>query len=280
MQFVKPVNYAWHAAVRDITGLGERSAYGLPDESGVLLVNVPAASPAAIAGLQKDDVIIACNGEVVRTVKDLLASRDQAAGNKITLSIIRKQKALAAALDNYAYAVTEYQKTPDFKQIPLAPAAAALPAKALTVPPGSSNDALAMLTDGQLTRDAGHAFGDGLTKGAYKMDLGAVQAIGQINTFSGGNNHIRARQNFVLYGSAAATDPGWNVQDASQFTPIIDLVARETDEFDCAATSIRQSAGKPLGSYRWLVWAVTPVTYDGGSNTSFAEVQVLPASAP
>ena len=280
VQFVKPVRYAWQAAVRDITGLGERSAYGLPAESGVLLVNVPAASPAATAGLQKDDVILACNGQAVRTVKDLLAMRDQAADNKITLSVIRKQKALPIVLENDAYGVTEYQKTPDFKRVPLAPAAAVLPVKALTVPPGSSNDPLAMLTDGQLTCDAGHAFGDGFTQGAYKMDLGSVQAIGQVHTFSGGNNHIRARQNFVLYGSAAATDPGWNVQDASQFTPIIDLVARETDEFDCAATRIRRSAGKPLGRYRWLVWAVTPVTYDGGSNTSFAELQVLPASAP
>ena len=280
VQFVKPVNYAWQAAVRDIVGLGERSAYGLPDESGVLLVNVPAASQAATAGLQKDDVILACNGQPIRTVKDLLAMRDQAAGNKITLSVIRKQKPLTVALESYAYGVTEYQKTPDFKRVPLAPAAAVLPAKALTIPPGSSNDPLGMLTDGQLTRDAGHAFGDGFTTGTYKIDLGSVQTIGQINTFSGGNNQVRARQNFVLYGSAAATDPGWNVQDASQFTPIIDLAARETDEFDCAATSIRQSSGKPLGRYRWLVWAVTPVTYDGGSNTSIAELQVLPASAP
>ena len=37
--------------MRDISGLGERSAYGLPDETGVLLLDVPAASPAAKAGL-------------------------------------------------------------------------------------------------------------------------------------------------------------------------------------------------------------------------------------
>ena len=50
--------YAWQAAIRDISGLGDRSAYGLPDESGVLLLDVPVASPAAKAGLQKDDVIL------------------------------------------------------------------------------------------------------------------------------------------------------------------------------------------------------------------------------
>ena len=82
--------------------------------------------------------------------------------------------------------------------------------------------------------------------------------------------------NFVLYGSTAESDPGWNVRDAHLFTPIIDLVARDTGKCECAATSIRQSGGKSLGSYRWLVWAVTPITYDGGSNTAIQELQVIP----
>lgn len=86
------MNYAWQARIRDISGLADRSAYGLPDESGVLLVDVPAASPAAAAGLQKDDVILACNGQPVRTASDLQKLRDKAAGQKLTLLISRKQK--------------------------------------------------------------------------------------------------------------------------------------------------------------------------------------------
>jgi hypothetical protein len=82
----------WQAQVRSISGLGDRSAYGLPDESGVLVLSVPAGSPAAKAGLQKDDVILAGNGQPVRTVKDLQDLRDQAAGKKLTLSVIRKQQ--------------------------------------------------------------------------------------------------------------------------------------------------------------------------------------------
>jgi len=88
----KRVNYAWQARIRDISGLGDRSAYGLSDESGVLLLDVPVASPAAMTGLQKDDVIIACNNQPVRTVSDLQKLRDKAAGQKLTLLISRKQK--------------------------------------------------------------------------------------------------------------------------------------------------------------------------------------------
>jgi len=47
---------------------------------------------------------------------------------------------------------------------------------------------------------------------------------------------------------------------------------------DEAATSIRQSNAKPLGSYRWLVWVVTPITSDATTNTTFAELQVIPAA--
>jgi hypothetical protein len=90
-QPAQPV-YIWQAQVRSIAGLGDRSAYGLPDESGVLLLNVPAGSPAAKAGLQKDDVILACDGQPVRTVKDLQGLRDKAAGKKMSLFVIRKQQ--------------------------------------------------------------------------------------------------------------------------------------------------------------------------------------------
>jgi len=45
------------------------------------------------------------------------------------------------------------------------------------------------------------------------------------------------------------------------------------------ATSIRRSTGKPLGSYRWLVWAVSPTNGEiGGQNTAFGELQVIPAA--
>ena len=41
---------------------------------------------------------------------------------------------------------------------------------------------------------------------------------------------------------------------------------------------IRFSDSKSLGSYRWLVWAIAPITDDNGENTAFQKLQVLPAS--
>ena len=90
----KPKGSVWQAAIRDISGPSDRSAYGLPDESGVLLLSVPGDGPAAKAGLQKDDVIVACDKQPVRTMSDLQKFRDKAAGGKLTLSIIRNQKSL------------------------------------------------------------------------------------------------------------------------------------------------------------------------------------------
>ncbi len=99
-QRTKRASLAWQARVRDISGLGDRSVYGLPDETGVLLLDVPAASPAAKAGLEKDDVIRACDGKPVRTVAELQKLRDKVAGKKLTLSIIRGQKQMTVEVGN------------------------------------------------------------------------------------------------------------------------------------------------------------------------------------
>ena len=67
----------------------------------MLLLNVPAGSPAAKAGFQKDDVICACNGQPVRTVKDLQKLRDQAAGKKLSVSVNRKQQQETIEVTDY-----------------------------------------------------------------------------------------------------------------------------------------------------------------------------------
>ena len=269
----------FQARVRDISGLGDRSAYGLPEECGVLMLNVPTESPAGKAGLQKDDVILACNGKPVRTLSNLLEVQDEAAGKKLTLSVIRMQQTLSVDLLDYAFAVTEHQATPDFKAIPLAPSTAVLQATVVAGAPGTMNEPVAVLTDGKLAKNYGPVFGNGVTEGAYKLDLGAAKSIAQVNTFSYNQNRNRGRQRFVLYASNATRDPGWSVEDSRLFTPLADLDTRKTPTTDFVATSIRQSDGKPLGCYRWLVWAIAPVTSNaGGENTAFQEFQVLHAA--
>ncbi|MDR3711252.1 MAG: PDZ domain-containing protein [Puia sp.] len=87
------------ATIKNIEGLGERSAAGLFDENGVLLVKVPDGSRAALARLKKGDVIRSVNGKPVNTVKELLAVL-QAVNwqGKAGLTIIRNQQEQALEL--------------------------------------------------------------------------------------------------------------------------------------------------------------------------------------
>lgn len=226
-------------------------------------------------------MVLACNGKPVKTVRDLAAIQDEAAGGKLAVEVRRKQGPVHIAVAAYAFALSQYQSTPDFKALPLAPPSAALAAKITAGKPGTMNEPVSVLTDGKLARNYGPVFGNGVVDGAYKLDLGVVASIAQVNTFSYNQNRNRGRQRFVLYGSRATADPGWNVEDRTVFTPIIDLDTGKTPETDFVATSVRQSGGKPLGAYRWLVWAIRPVTDTaGGENTAFQEFQVIAAPAP
>jgi len=80
------------ARVRDISGPGDRSAYGLPDESGVLVIDAPPDSVAHRFGLMTDDVIIAVDSQAVQTVTELAAIVDRAQGKTLHLTVIRQQK--------------------------------------------------------------------------------------------------------------------------------------------------------------------------------------------
>jgi len=277
---LKPVaRLLWQAQARDISDAEDRSAYGLPAESGVLLLDVPADGAAARAGLKKDDVILGCDGNEVRTIADVRAMADKAAGRKLALTVSRNQRPMTVELSDYAYVVTECQATPEFRTVALAPASAVIPAKVSAGGAPTHNDPIDALVDGKVVKGMGPIFANGVIDGAYKLDLGAVYSIAQVNTFSSGGKN-RARQHFVIYGSNAASDPGWNVADTTAFTPIIAVDTRPVVPAEFEATSIRRSDGKPLGGYRWLVWAVAPVTGEvGGENTAFQELQVIPAVA-
>jgi membrane-associated protease RseP (regulator of RpoE activity) len=260
---------------RGISGPGDRSAYGLPDETGVLILDVPAGGPAAKAGFLKEDVIRTCNDLPVKTVEDLQKIRDTAAGNKLTLSIIRKQGRINVELSDYAYVVTETAGIPKFVTVPLAQESAVLPAKVSSGGASTNNDPLDILTDGKVANSYGPVFSNGLEGGMYKLDLAAVKSIEQVNTFSALD--VRSQQNFVLYGCGAESDPGWKVNDSKVFTPVISVDTRLGVSAAFGATSIRCGGGRPLGAYRWLVWVVYPVTQGNAENTAFQELQVIPA---
>ena len=61
---------------------------GLPEEEGALVEDVVDDSPAADAGLQKDDVIVGYNGETVESVAELSRLvRETPAGRTVTLDV-------------------------------------------------------------------------------------------------------------------------------------------------------------------------------------------------
>jgi len=142
----------------------------------------------------------------------------------------------------------------------------------ITASRNTLNDPLKSLTDGKVVADFGPVFGNGIRNGAYKMDLGAVQSVSAITSWSHNMKGFRGSQKLVLYGSSAATDPGW---DLARFRPLgtIDTTGEKKAPF--TAASLRATAGQSLGQFRWIVWAVSPITKTGGGeNTAFQELSV------
>ena len=83
------------ATVKNIVGLGEVSASGLPDETGVLIVEVPASSRAAAAGLRKGDVMLKLAGKPTATLQALQRlSQETPALGTVTVTVWRGQKEL------------------------------------------------------------------------------------------------------------------------------------------------------------------------------------------
>jgi hypothetical protein len=82
-------------SVRNITGEGEMSAFGLPGVTGVLVLEVPADSTLAKAGLRKSDVILSINGD--ETADTVILSRRPAAGS-LQIKISRDQKIILLTL--------------------------------------------------------------------------------------------------------------------------------------------------------------------------------------
>ena len=88
------------AVVKSVETLGEQSAAGLGEASGVLILNVDAGSPAALAGLETGDVVIGVENDMgtspvskIEKLPDLLAAfQARKWHGSITLRIQRNQK--------------------------------------------------------------------------------------------------------------------------------------------------------------------------------------------
>jgi hypothetical protein len=87
------------ASVRNIADEGEMSAFGLPGVTGVLVLEIPADSPLAKAGLQKNDVILSINGDKTAAVATLLRQVPAlTAGQAVKVGVSHNQKQMVLTL--------------------------------------------------------------------------------------------------------------------------------------------------------------------------------------
>ena len=136
----------------------------------------------------------------------------------------------------------------------------------------TNNDPISTLTDGKLAKRFGPVFGNNISDGAYKMDLGAVNPIAAITSWSNNQAGKRGGQRLKLYGSKSTKDPGWNLTEKSKFIPLGEIETGPAKATFTAA-SLRAEKGKTLGSFRWIIWSVLPTTRIN-ENTAFQELAV------
>lgn len=91
------------ARIKSVEGLDDRSAYGLPDEHGVIVLQAPTRGVLFQAGVKTGDVIRSLNGRAVDDAAGLQKLYPSAKGNRgeggaATLSIIRNQQSLEIRL--------------------------------------------------------------------------------------------------------------------------------------------------------------------------------------
>jgi hypothetical protein len=85
-----PTVRVWHGlSVRNVVGLGEQSAHGLSEETGVVVLDVPADSDMARAGIRTGDVLVAAGSTCIGDVQSLLSLPSDGASS---LTVWREQR--------------------------------------------------------------------------------------------------------------------------------------------------------------------------------------------
>ena len=278
-----PLQMVWlGATLRDLKG-DEFSAFGVSKEvGGVVVAEVPKASFADKAGLKAGDLVQGVNGKSVKNVDALFRSFQFTlalgeSGSKAQrgpsphatqLIVIRNQKPIQLTATPESAIVLETATSPSgFKELPVPQSTT----EEIVANQRTNNDPLATLTDGKLARGFGPVFSNTIFNGAYKMDLGEVQPVMAITSWSVNQSNTRGGQKLTVYGSSSAEDPGW---DLSKFTPL-GTISSGKIKSPYLAASLRAINSKTLGNYRWIVWQVSPVSdLGGGENTAFQELAV------
>ncbi|MCH5600651.1 PDZ domain-containing protein [Niabella ginsengisoli] len=95
---IKPVDFLG-GLIKSVDGLGDRSAYGLPDENGVIVIN-EGKGLLEQSKLHAKDVILMADGKKIESVKELLDIYHTLKNfnSIINLSIIRGQQQMEIKL--------------------------------------------------------------------------------------------------------------------------------------------------------------------------------------
>jgi membrane-associated protease RseP (regulator of RpoE activity) len=259
------------ATVKPLEG-EEYSAFGVgKNDGGIQLLEVPEKSAAAAAGLAKGDVLLSLNGTKIAKLDDLFAFQCSNDAAPVKAAIVRSQQARQLDLGAAPFLIVETANSPDALSS-VSPQSQASLGGVVTANQKTNNDPISVLTDGELALSYGPVFGNGIANGAYKLDLGSAQPIAAVNTWSCATGP-RDQQRFTVYASASESDPGWNIDDAALFVPLGTVDTRSTPQAQYRATSLRAKQGSTLGTYRWFVWCISPIS-DQKENTAIQELGV------
>ncbi len=255
------------AEIGELSGV-EFSAYGVSrDDGGVALNEVPAQSAAAQAGLRSGDLIQAVNGRRVTNIAEFYRVLAVDASEQLQLKVVRDQNAMELQVMRKVIVEIESVSSPNAFQKIRMPEATRY---TITAKPQTNNQPLSVLTDGQLTDNFGPVFANSIQHGIYKMDLGAVKPVTAVQTWSY-KHGARGAQKFTVYGSDSSDDPGWKLSRYHALGTVDTGVIKG----QYTATSLQAPDGARLGEYRWILWAVLPVSKaGGGENTAFQEFAV------
>ncbi|MCC9656575.1 right-handed parallel beta-helix repeat-containing protein [Rhodopirellula halodulae] len=252
----------------DLKG-AEFSAFGVSaDEGGIALSGFTPQSAAAKVGLKEGDLIQAVNGSKTKRVDDLLAETLKAGDQPLQVTLIRDQRAMQIEIRDVPFLTFRRQSTNEFS------VDAGLKRTPKVLANQSVRDEpLSVLVDGRLDSNYGPVFGNGVTSGIYKLDLGQPQVIRSVAVWSHHLQQRRGPQRWTLYASASEKDPGWNVNDTKSFRPLTSVDTRRMNHDAFNEVVYSAERGADLGPVRWLVWQVSPVTSQS-ENTSFQEIRV------
>lgn len=268
----KPMEHFWNGAtIRDLKG-EEFSSFGVSKESaGIHLSKVPTESAATTFGFKQNDLIQEVNGKSVKTIANFWLEQNKLAGKSMHVSIVREQKEQQLAVPRYSFFNVTTNDEGSFEKLRVS-RRNVIELQNVTAISGTANEPLKTLGDDQLANNYGPVFGNGQFGRAYKVDLGSSFEIENVATVTFNQSGKRGSQRFVLFGSDADKDPGWNIGNGKAFTPLAEVDTTVTDRKIFQATVIRSNVDG-LGTYRWLLWKIEPVTAQG-ENSAFQEFVV------